>query len=187
MNEALWLLGRGLGVSTLVLLTISMVAGIVTWQRSTPLETPRFAVAEIHRRASLVASGLLVAHILSLVLDQEAQLSWVDTVVPFLNARNPLWWGLGTLSLDILLVVVVTSLVKKRISHRVWRGIHWFSYLAWPVAVLHAFGGGTDATTVWFRLIAFTCIAAVGAAVGIRLNAAPATAIGGVRATRSPA
>ncbi|MFN8082666.1 MAG: ferric reductase-like transmembrane domain-containing protein [Dermatophilaceae bacterium] len=176
MNEALWLLGRGLGVSTLVLLTISMVAGIITWQRSTPLETPRFAVAEIHRRASLVASGLLVAHILSLVLDQEAQLSWVDTVVPFLNARNPLWWGLGTLSLDILLVVVVTSLLKKRISHRVWRGIHWFSYLAWPVAVLHAFGGGTDATTVWFRLIAFTSIAAVGAAVGIRLNATPATA-----------
>ena len=91
MNEALWLLGRGLGVSTLVLLTISVVAGIITWQRSTPLQTPRFAVAEIHRRASLVASGLLVAHILSLVLDQEAQLSWVDTVVPFLNARNPLW------------------------------------------------------------------------------------------------
>ena len=187
MNEALWLLGRGLGVSTLVLLTISMVAGIITWQRSTPLQTPRFAVAEIHRRASLVASGLLVVHILSLVFDQEAQLSWVDTVVPFLNARNPLWWGLGTLSLDILLVVVVTSLMKKRISHRVWRGIHWFSYLAWPVAVLHAFGGGTDAATVWFRLIAFTCIAAVGAAVGIRVNTTPATAIGGVRATRSPA
>lgn len=52
MNEALWILGRGLGVSSLVLLTISVVAGVITVRRSTPLRTPRFAVAEIHRRAS---------------------------------------------------------------------------------------------------------------------------------------
>jgi sulfoxide reductase heme-binding subunit YedZ len=185
MNEALWLLGRGLGVSTLVLLTVSVVAGIVTARRSTPLETPRFAVAEIHRRASLTASGLLLAHMSTLVLDQQAQLSWVDTVVPFLNARNPLFWGLGTLSLDILLVVVVTSLLKKRIPHRVWRGIHLLSYASWPIAVLHAFGGGTDAGTVWFRVVAFTCVSAVGAAVGVRVtDRAPRTTRTAVPASR---
>ncbi|MBK9723739.1 MAG: hypothetical protein IPO89_01540 [Actinomycetales bacterium] len=50
--------------------------------------------------------------------------------MPFLNARNPLWWGLGTFSLDILLVVVVTSWSEARISHQVWRGIHWIQAIS---------------------------------------------------------
>ena len=126
MNEALWLLGRGLGVSTLVLLTISMVAGIITWQRSTPLRPavrgggdppPRLARGLGPARRPHPQPGPRPGGPAELGRHRR----------PFLNARNPLWWGLGTLSLDILLVVVVTSLLKERISHRVWRGIHWFS------------------------------------------------------------
>ncbi len=169
MNEALWILGRGLGVSSLVLLTISVVAGVITVRRSTPLRTPRFAVAEIHRRASLLASGLVVGHVISLWMDTEAQLRLVDLVVPFLSGANPLWWGLGTLAIDLFLAVVVTSLLRKRIPHRVWRGIHLLSYLAWPLAVLHSFGSGTDAASGWFIAVALGCVGAVAGAITLRL------------------
>lgn len=169
MNEALWILGRGLGVSSLVLLTISVVAGVITFRRSTPLRTPRFAVAEIHRRASLLASGLLVGHVISLWLDTEAHLRLVDVVVPFLSAANPVWWGLGTLAVDLFLAVIVTSLLRKRIPRPVWRGIHLFSYLAWPLAVLHSFGSGTDAADGWFVAVALGCVGAVAAAITLRL------------------
>lgn len=142
MNEALWALGRGTGVSALVLLTVATALGILTSGGLRHRELPRFALTEIHRRASLAATGFLLLHVLSLWLDPEAQLNAVDVVVPFLNERNPLWWGLGTLALDLLVVVAVSSLVRKHLSYAVWRGLHLLAYAMWPVAVLHSLGGG---------------------------------------------
>lgn len=169
MNEALWALGRGTGVSALVLLTVATALGILTSGGLRHRELPRFALTEIHRRASLAATGFLLLHVLSLWLDPEAQLNAVDVVVPFLNERNPLWWGLGTLALDLLVVVAVSSLVRKHLSYAVWRGLHLLAYAMWPVAVLHSLGGGTDSASWWLRLTAIACCAAVGGALGYRL------------------
>ncbi|WP_082176692.1 ferric reductase-like transmembrane domain-containing protein [Arsenicicoccus sp. oral taxon 190] len=170
MNEALWALGRGTGVSALVLLTLATVLGLVLGAGFRHRQLPRFALTEIHRRASLGATGLLLLHVVSLLLDPEAQLRLVDAVVPFLNARNPLWWGLGTLAVDLLLVVMISSLLRKHLRHSTWKALHWLAYALWPVALLHGIGGGTDAATPWLRLTAICCSAAVGAAAAYRLT-----------------
>ena len=142
MNEALWLLGRGTGVAALLLLTLSMGLGVLTAGRYVSKEVPRFALTEIHRRASLAATVLLGVHLVSLWADPVAQLRAVDVLVPFLGARNPVWWGLGTLSLDLVAVLVVTSLLRSRMPYGVWRRLHWLSYATWPLAFLHALGSG---------------------------------------------
>ena len=171
MNEALWLLGRGTGVATLVLLTASVVLGLLTAGGLVSRELPRFALPEIHRRASLGATVLLVLHLGSLWLDPVAQLRAVALVVPFLGARNPVWWGLGTLAADLVVVLVVTSLLRRRMPHVVWRRLHWLSYGAWPLAFLHGLGSGTDAGTWWVRGMAAGCFVAVVSAAGYRLAA----------------
>jgi sulfoxide reductase heme-binding subunit YedZ len=94
----------------------------------------------------------------------------VDVVVPFVGAYRPLWLGLGTLALDLLAAVVVTSLLRARIGRRAWRAVHWAAYAMWPVALLHALGTGTDASTSWLRGIAVACVLAVAAAVAWRLG-----------------
>ena len=124
MNEALWLLGRGTGVAALLLLTLSMGLGVLTAGRYVSREVPRFALTEIHRRASLAATVLLGLHLVSLWADPVAQLRAVDVLVPFLGARNPVWWGLGTLALDLVAVLVVTSLLRSRMPYGVWRRLH---------------------------------------------------------------
>ena len=169
MSTALWLLGRGTGVATLILLTASVVLGILTAGRLTSRELPRFALTEIHRRASLAATLLLAVHLGSLWLDPQSQLRAVDLVVPFLS-RQPLWWGLGTLALDLLAVLVATSLLRKHIRYAVWRGLHWLGYAVWPVAFLHGLGSGTDAGTWWLRGVAITCFGAIAAAVRWRVS-----------------
>jgi len=169
VSTALWLLGRGTGVATLVLLTVSVVLGILTGGRLVSRQLPRFALTEIHRRASLGATLLLGVHIVSLWLDPIAQLRAVDLVLPFVS-HNPLWWGLGTLALDLLGVVVVTSLLRKHIRYAVWRGLHWLGYAVWPVAFLHALGSGTDAWTWWMRGVAAGCLAGVLTAASWRVS-----------------
>ncbi len=108
---------------------------------------------------------LLGIHVTTLLADPYAQLRLVDLVLPFAGAYRPVWLGLGTVALDLIVALVVTSLVRHRLGLRAWRAVHWLAYAAWPVALLHALGNGTDAGQWWLRGTAVACAAAVLAAV----------------------
>jgi sulfoxide reductase heme-binding subunit YedZ len=170
MTDALWYLGRGTGVVSLVLLTVVVALGIASRSGRPAFGLPRFAVAAVHRNASLLAVSLLAVHVVTLLFDPYAQLRIVDLVLPFDGAYRPFWLGLGTLALDLLLALVVTSLLRQRVGVKAWRAIHWLAYAAWPVAFLHGLGTGTDAGTAWLRVTAACCAAAVLTAVGWRFS-----------------
>lgn len=170
-DEAFWAIGRGCGITALGFLTISVALGIAT-RSGRPLPAlPRFAVADIHRFAALAGSLLVLLHIALLFLDPYAQLRVVDFVVPFLGMYRPVWQGLGTLAVDVLVVIVLTSLLRQRLGVRAFRAIHWVTYALWPIALAHALGNGTDAYRVWFLAFAGCCVLTVGAAVVWRLRA----------------
>lgn len=170
MNEALWALGRGTGVVALLMFTITMVLGVVSRSGRSLAGLGRFGLNELHRTASLTGLGLVAVHLGSLFLDPYAQLRVVDFVVPFLGAYRPLWLGLGTLAVDVLLVVTVVSLLRNVVGPRIFKATHWLTYALWPVALLHALGNGTDSGTLWMRAFAATCVVAVALAVGWRLT-----------------
>jgi methionine sulfoxide reductase heme-binding subunit len=161
LSSALWYLGRGTGVVTLVLLTMVVVLGIAVRSGRPLAGLPRFGVGAVHRTASLLAVTLLVVHVSTLLFDPYAQLRLLDVVLPFGGTYRPLWLGLGTLASDLLLALVVTSLLRQRLGVRVWRAVHWAAYAAWPFAVLHGLGTGTDAGATWLRVLVATCVAAV--------------------------
>lgn len=170
-SEALWALGRGTGITALGFLTISVALGIATRSgRPLPL-LPRFAVADIHRFAALAATLLVALHLGLLFFDPYAQLRLIDFVVPFLGAYRPLWLGLGTVALDLLSVVIATSVLRHRLGLRVFRAVHWATYALWPIALAHALGNGTDAGHAWFLVFAGACALAVAGTVAWRLQA----------------
>lgn len=171
MTAALWYLGRGSGVVSLVLLTLVVALGIAT-RSGRPLPgLPAFAVAAVHRSASLLSVAFLTMHVVTLLFDPYAQLRLVDLVLPFAGSYRPFWLGLGTLGLDLIAALVATSLLRHRIGARTWRAIHWTAYASWPVAFAHALGTGTDAGRAWMWAIAAGCLATVVGAVGWRLSA----------------
>ncbi|TXR55022.1 ferric reductase-like transmembrane domain-containing protein [Quadrisphaera setariae] len=167
--DAAWYLGRGTGVSALVLFTAVVVAGVLVRRGEAAPGLSRAAVAAVHRWLGLSALAFLVVHVATMLVDPYAQLQLVDVVVPFLGAWNPFWLGLGTLTLDLVAALVVTSLLRHRLGHRTWRAVHWAAYLCWPSAVLHTLGTGTDAGTWWMTAVVVACTAAVGGAVVLRL------------------
>ena len=95
----------------------------------------------------------------------------VDNFVRFLGAYKPFWLGLGTLAFDVLLVVVVTSVLRRRIGVRLFRAVHWGTYALWPIALAHALGNGTDPSHVWFLVVVTVCASTVVASVTWRLRA----------------
>jgi sulfoxide reductase heme-binding subunit YedZ len=170
MTNALWYLGRGSGVVSLVLLTVVVVLGVGSRSGRPVFGLPRFAVTMVHRNVSLLAVAFLAIHVTTLLFDPYAQLKLVDFVLPFDGTYRPLWLGLGTLGFDLILALVVTSLLRNRLGMRAWRAMHWSAYVAWPVALLHGLGTGTDAGYLWLRATAGCCIAAVAAALVWRVS-----------------
>ena len=169
MTEALWALGRGTGVVALVLFTITVVLGIVSRSGRSIGGLGRFGVAEVHRTAALTAVGLVAVHLTSLFFDPYAQLRLMDMVLPFVGSYRPLWLGLGTVAVDLLLVITGVSLLRNRVGPRVFKTVHWLTYLLWPVALLHGLGTGTDAGSLWMDAVAVVCSAAVAGAAAWRL------------------
>jgi sulfoxide reductase heme-binding subunit YedZ len=174
-GSALWYLNRGTGVVALILLTLVVLLGILGTTRVPVPGLQRFVVAGLHRNLSLVTLGLLAAHITAAVLDPYAPIRLVDAFLPFASSYRPLWLGLGAVALDLLLAIVVTSLLRTRIGLSRWRTIHWATYAAWPVALLHGMGTGTDAGRTWMLALTFACVAAVVIAALYRIGQASTT------------
>ncbi|MGZ6788098.1 MAG: ferric reductase-like transmembrane domain-containing protein [Nocardioidaceae bacterium] len=170
LTAGLWYLGRGTGVVALVMLTITLVLGITTRSGRSAAGVSRFGVAELHKTASLTGAGLVLVHVATLLFDPYAQLRLVDLVLPFLGSYRPIWLGLGTLGLDVLVVIVATSLLRHRIGPRAFKAVHWFAYAMWPLAWAHGLMIGTDAGALWFLALAAACGLAAFGAVFWRLS-----------------
>ncbi len=168
--SAYWYLARGTGAVSLLLLTISVVLGILGSIRfAVAPRWPRFAIDSLHRDVSLMVLALLAVHIVTSVLDSFAPIKLTDAVIPFASAYRPLWMGFGALSFDLLIALVVTSLLRRRLGYSTWRAIHWLAYAAWPVAVFHGLGTGSDTKVWWMLVLTAGCVAAVVIAVLTRV------------------
>jgi sulfoxide reductase heme-binding subunit YedZ len=161
----LWAFGRASGVVSLILFTVTVLLGIVT-RSGRPLPgMPRFSVSLLHRNVSLLAVVFLVLHVGTLLFDSYAKLTITDIVVPFVGSFKPFWQGLGTVAFDLVVAIVVTALLRRRVGNSVFRFIHWFTYAMWPIAVLHGIGNGTNGTSAWFLLLSAGSTLLVVAAV----------------------
>jgi sulfoxide reductase heme-binding subunit YedZ len=163
--QILWFTTRGAGVVSLLLFTAVMCLGILTVLRWQTDRWPRFLTAELHRNLALLSLVFLGIHIVTAITDPFTNLGIVAAVVPFASSYRPLWVGLGVLSIDLGLAVLVTSLVRPWIGQPVWRAIHWLAYGSWPLALAHSIGSGSDSGAVWMLAIDLLCIGTVGLAV----------------------
>ncbi len=171
LTNADWYLMRASGVVSLALLTAALVLGIATFRRWRPANLPRFVTIKLHRSLSLMAVVFLTVHVITAVLDPYAVVGVAAIFVPFAAGRSPLWVGLGALSLDLVIALIASSLLRAKVGVRTWRAIHWTAYMSWPLAVAHTFGTGTDSGSLWLRAIGVASVSAVGGALVWRLSA----------------
>ncbi|HXX89940.1 MAG TPA: ferric reductase-like transmembrane domain-containing protein [Acidimicrobiales bacterium] len=169
-STLLWYASRATGIVALVLLTGTVVLGVLTASRFSTRRWPGFATQDLHRRVSLTALVFLAGHILSAVVDTYVHIGWTAVVVPFTSSYRALGVGLGAVAVDLLLAVSVSSLVRHRLRARTWRALHWLAYMAWPVAVLHGFAMGTDMRLRWVLALTLGCIGAAAGAATWRLR-----------------
>jgi DMSO/TMAO reductase YedYZ heme-binding membrane subunit len=159
------------GVFALVALTAAVAAGLAATDRLVISPAGRVTFQAVHRALSLAAVGFLASHVLLEVVARRSHM--VDAVVPFLASGRTLYLGLGTLASDLVLLIVLTGVARRRFASRwtaTWRGVHVTAYLAWPLAILHGLLGGRAAKP-YVDWSYGACVAAVAVALVVRLVA----------------
>jgi DMSO/TMAO reductase YedYZ heme-binding membrane subunit len=168
----LWYASRATGVVALLLLTAVMVLGLVVNRQGRLPGLPKFAVTGLHRNLSLLAVVFVAIHVLTAVADGYVNIPLTSAVVPFTSPYERLWLGLGAVSLDLMVAVIVTSLLRRHLSRRAWRVVHLLSYLSWPIAWVHSFFASDDTQHGVLFILALLCAIAVGVALVWRLVSA---------------
>jgi methionine sulfoxide reductase heme-binding subunit len=169
---ALWYASRATGVVALLLLTGVMVLGMLVNRQGRLPGLPRFAVTGLHRNLSLLAVVFVVIHVVTSVADGYVDIPIFSAVLPFTSPYERLWLGVGAVSFDLAIAVIVTSLLRRHLSRRAWRVVHLLSYLCWPVAWLHSLFASGDLQHGVLLILAIVCAIAVGVALSWRLAAA---------------
>jgi preprotein translocase subunit SecG len=163
--SAYWYLTRATGAVALILLTLSVVLGVLDVERVTTKHVPRFVIDGAHRTTSLLAVAFLVVHIVTSVLDSFVSISLLQAVIPFIGSYRPFWLGLGAVAFDLVIALVLTSLARRFLGYRTWRMTHWLAYACWPIALLHGLGTGSDIKSGWMLGISLGCLAFVVIAI----------------------
>jgi len=164
-----WYVSRATGVVALLLLTAVMMIGILINRQGRLPGLPRFAVTNLHRNLSLMAVVFIVIHVVTAVLDSYVSIPLVSGIIPFTSGYEGFWLGLGAISFDLMLALIVTSLIRGRLSRRLWKAVHWLAYASWPIAFAHSIGSGTDLQGGLLLGLAVVCAVALAAALTWRL------------------
>jgi DMSO/TMAO reductase YedYZ heme-binding membrane subunit len=138
------------GVFTLIALCASVALGLMATDRMILNPGHRIWLQSAHRAASFGALTFLIIHIVTEILAQRVHV--LDAFVPFLSPFRTFYIGLGTIASDLILLLVITGILRKRFTANGnawrWRAIHYASYLAFVFGVWHGLLGG-QASPTW--------------------------------------
>jgi methionine sulfoxide reductase heme-binding subunit len=171
-GTAFWYASRATGVICLVLLSLVAILGILVNRQGRLPGLPRFAITGLHRNMSLLTVTFLGLHIVTALADGYANIPWLSAIVPFTSGYERFWIGLGTVAIDLVAAVIVTSLLRDRLTPALWRVVHWLSYGAYPVTVGHALGASKDLRSGWLLTLTAVTVLTVVAAISYRVASA---------------
>jgi len=169
----LWYAGRATGVVALILLTLTVALGVAGSTRLSTPALPGLVRSGLHRNTSLLSVAFVATHVITMVVDPYASISITSAIVPFSSHYRPFWLSLGTISFDMLLALVLTSMVRTRLTYRTWRAVHFLAYASWPIALWHGLGTGSDSKLSWLLVLDAVCVLVVAAAALWRLQLLP--------------
>ena len=166
-TDQIWIIARSTGTAALVALSLSILSGMALRSGALAWLSHNRGVRAVHDLTSVLWLPLAIAHVIALLLDPYAKIGLVDLVVPFLVSYGSFAIGLGTLSLQLIAVVLISTWLRSRLTQQGWLAIHRLSYVAFVAAFAHGLLAGTDLAQPLLSAIAWLG-AAVLAIVGFR-------------------
>jgi methionine sulfoxide reductase heme-binding subunit len=160
-DPTFWILARASGLTAYVLVTLSVLAGLVLKARPLGARLRAAAVADTHRTLAMLGLGFVAVHGVTLVLDSTVRITALSLVVPGLTGYRPLATALGVVAAESMLLVYASFSLRRRIGAKNWRRLHWATYGVFALATAHGLAAGTDSTSAWAVAVYLGAVGAV--------------------------
>lgn len=167
-----WYLARSSGLVAWALMATTVAWGLVHAGRLTRKVPPPAWNLDIHRFLGGLSVVFVGLHIVGLMADKYVDFGLLQVLVPFASKWRPGAVAWGVTGLYVLLAVELTSLFKKHLPKRVWRGVHLLSFGLFVMATLHAIQSGTDLASPVVRVVGVALILATTVTAVLRVLAA---------------
>jgi sulfoxide reductase heme-binding subunit YedZ len=157
-----WIASRASGLLALVLVTISVGIGLMMAGKVMRRPGLSRKLLAIHEHTALAGIIAIAVHGITLLGDPWLNPGLGGIAVPFTMGFRPLFTGLGIVGGYLAALLGLSFYFRKRIGARLWRKAHRATVVVYLLGLVHAFGAGTDASTVWFRWWVLMTAPAIG-------------------------
>lgn len=152
-DQVWWYATRAAGMMTWSTATAAVIVGLVLSTRVVKRRTGPWLL-DVHRFLGGLSVLFLACHLLTLWLDSFVEFGPAELLIPGRSTWNAEAAAWGIIGLWCLLLVELTSLLRRWISGPVWRTFHMLSVLTAVAGTYHAWLGGSDVDNPFAWLLA---------------------------------
>jgi hypothetical protein len=145
-----WILIRAAGIGAYGMLWLAVAWGLAATTHAVSARVSKQTSTLFHQFAASAGLALLALHVFLLVVDKFMPYSPLDTLIPLHEHYfRPFPITFGVLAMYGVVIVMVTSWLRKPIGTLWWRRLHLFAVPAYTLALAHGVFTGTDTNRPW--------------------------------------
>lgn len=144
-----WILLRAAGIGAYVALWLAVAWGLVATTGVVKRRISKPAANAFHAFVATTGLTLLALHLILLVVDTYMPFGVLDVLVPMRATFRPLALSAGVIAMYAIVLLMVSSWSRSKMSTRLWRTIHLVAVPAFVLALLHGVFAGTDTQRPW--------------------------------------
>jgi predicted ferric reductase len=177
VSPVLWYLTRTMGVSAYVALTFSVILGMLRSVARKSSERISWVVDELHQFVATLAGLFVFGHLVVLLFDPFLPFSLVNLLLPVNEPYKPSAVAFGIFGFYSMVLLLLSSWLRKRMRYSWWRGIHYVSFFAFAMVTLHGWFAGSDSGEPWMRAIYAFATSAVVFLILVRFFVGASTSV----------
>lgn len=152
-NPTMWYATRAAATCAYITLSLTVLLGIVRSVARVARVRKTWLLEETHRYVANATAAFVAVHLTTLLLDPLIPFSPLNLLLPADEPYRPFAVTVGILAMYSLLLVLVSSWLRRHISYDLWRSLHYVTFVAFWLVTLHGLLAGSDAGTSWMRLL----------------------------------
>jgi predicted ferric reductase len=160
-NPFMWYVTRAAAVSSYLTLTTMVLLGITRSLVRIAGSRASWMLDETHQFLAILTAALVALHLLTLILDPLIPFSLLNLLLPIAEPYRPLAVDLGVLGLYALVVVLLSSWLRRYLTHASWRLLHYTGFAVFLLVTLHGIFSGSDSGQPWMVVVYLVASAAV--------------------------
>jgi sulfoxide reductase heme-binding subunit YedZ len=150
-NHFYWYLSRTSAIAAYILLFINVCLGVGLKSKYLDLFWGRWRTFDLHQFTAILGGGLVILHIFSLLGDSYLQFTLSELLIPMASHYHPFWTAMGIIGFYAGALLVISFYVRRIIRQKIWRFLHYLSYLLFFVILFHGIKAGTDTAAIWVQ------------------------------------